>query len=77
MITGLDFVEWQLLVASGFKLPKKQDEIKKKGHALEVRIYSEDPFNGFLPGNGTLNYFKEPLASGTDVRIETGVREHD
>ena len=60
MITGLDFVEWQFLVASGFPLPKKQQEITKKGNAIEVRIYSEDPFNNFLPGNGTLNYFREP-----------------
>jgi len=58
MITGLDFVEWQLLVASGFPLPKKQSEIEKKGNAIEVRIYAEDPFNNFLPGNGTLKYFK-------------------
>jgi 3-methylcrotonyl-CoA carboxylase alpha subunit len=58
MITGYDFVEWQLLVASGFPLPKTQDQINKKGNAIEVRIYSEDPFNNFLPGNGTLKYFK-------------------
>ncbi|CAM6005213.1 unnamed protein product [Sphagnum balticum] len=76
MITGLDFVEWQLLVASGFPLPKNQSEIKKKGNAIEVRIYAEDPFNNFLPGNGTLKYFKEPLES-EGVRIETGVRERD
>ena len=76
MITGYDFVEWQLLVASGFPLPKKQNQINKKGNAIEVRIYSEDPFNNFLPGNGKLEYFKEPLKS-EGVRIETGVREHD
>jgi 3-methylcrotonyl-CoA carboxylase alpha subunit len=54
-------VEWQFLVASGFPLPKKQEEIIKKGHAIEVRVYSENPYNNFLPGNGTLNYFKEPV----------------
>lgn len=73
MITGFDFVEWQLLVASGFPLPKKQHEINKKGNAIEVRIYAEDPFNNFLPGSGTLKYFKEP-AENPGVRIETGVR---
>ena len=76
MITGHDFVEWQLLVASGFPLPKKQSEIQKKGSAIEVRIYAEDPFNNFLPGSGTLHYFREPLEN-KGVRIETGVREHD
>jgi 3-methylcrotonyl-CoA carboxylase alpha subunit len=54
-------VEWQFLVASGFPLPKKQEEIIKKGHAIEVRVYSENPYNNFLPGNGTLYYFKEPV----------------
>ena len=76
MITGYDFVEWQLMVASGFCLPKTQKEINKKGNAIEVRIYSEDPFNNFLPGNGKLEYFKEPK-EGRGVRIETGVREKD
>lgn len=68
MITGLDFVEWQFLVASGFPLPKKQHEIQKKGNAIEVRIYSEDPFNNFLPNHGTLKYFKQP-AEQNGVRI--------
>jgi 3-methylcrotonyl-CoA carboxylase alpha subunit len=76
MITGFDFVEWQLLVASGFPLPKGQDEIGKKGKAIEVRIYAEDPFNGFLPGNGKLKYLREPLENA-GVRIETGVRDKD
>lgn len=76
MITGYDFVEWQLLVASGFPLPKKQSEINKKGNAIEVRIYAEDPFNGFLPGNGKLKYLREPAEHG-GVRIQTGVRDKD
>jgi len=76
MITGYDFVEWQLLVASGFPLPKKQSEINKKGNAIEVRIYAEDPFNGFLPGNGKLKYLREPVEN-QGVRIETGVRDKD
>ncbi len=76
MITGYDFVEWQFLVASGFPLPKTQKEINKKGNAIEVRIYAEDPFNNFLPGNGTLKYLREPLEND-GVRIETGVRDKD
>lgn len=69
MITQEDLVEWQFLVASGFPLPKKQEQIKKKGHAIEVRVYSENPFNGFLPGNGTLKYFKDPTEITNRVRI--------
>ena len=76
MITGVDLVEWQLRVASGQLLPKKQEELQINGHSFEARIYSENPFNNFLPGTGTLNYFKEPQSS-SDVRIETGVREKD
>lgn len=76
MITGYDFVEWQFLVASGFPLPKTQKEINKKGNAIQVRIYAEDPFNNFLPGNGKLKYLREPLQNN-GVRIETGVRDKD
>jgi 3-methylcrotonyl-CoA carboxylase alpha subunit len=65
MITREDLVEWQFLVASGFPLPKQQKDIIKKGHAIEVRVYSEDPFNNFLPGSGKLNYFQEPVAKGS------------
>lgn len=76
MITGEDLVEWQLRVASKMPLPKKQEEIKRKGHAMEVRVYSENPYNNFLPGNGKLKYFREPVED-KEVRIETGVREKD
>lgn len=68
MITGLDFVEWQLMVASGMPLPKTQEQIFKKGNAIEVRIYAEDPFNNFLPGSGKLKYLREPVAN-EGVRI--------
>jgi 3-methylcrotonyl-CoA carboxylase alpha subunit len=64
MITGQDLVEWQLLVASGFQLPKKQEELKINGHSIECRIYSENPYNDFYPGNGTLLYLREPEAKG-------------
>jgi 3-methylcrotonyl-CoA carboxylase alpha subunit len=83
MITREDFVEWQLLIASGGRLPKLQNEIKKHGHAMEARIYSEDPDNGFLPGTGKVFYLHEPnhrySLSNPDhnVRIETAIREGD
>lgn len=64
MITGVDLVEWQLRVASGQALPLKQENIKVNGHAIEARIYSEDPFVNFLPSTGTLKFLKEPKAEG-------------
>jgi len=72
-ITGQDLVEWQLRVASGEKLPKKQDELSITGHAIEARLYAEDPANGFLPSTGRLEHFD----LGDDGRIETGVEEGD
>jgi 3-methylcrotonyl-CoA carboxylase alpha subunit len=56
-ITGVDLVEWQLRVASGEALPKRQDELSINGHAIEARLYAEDPRNGFLPSVGTLDEF--------------------
>jgi len=72
-ITGQDLVEWQLRVASGEKLPKKQDELKITGHAIEARLYAEDPAKGFLPSVGRLEHFE----LGEGGRIETGVEEGD
>jgi 3-methylcrotonyl-CoA carboxylase alpha subunit len=72
-ITGQDLVEWQLRVASGEKLPKKQDELTISGHAIEARLYAEDPAKGFLPSVGKLEHFD----LGDDGRIETGVEEGD
>ncbi|HEU4809118.1 MAG TPA: biotin carboxylase N-terminal domain-containing protein, partial [Sphingomicrobium sp.] len=72
-ITGEDLVEWQLRVASGEKLPKKQDELSITGHAIEARLYAEDPAKGFLPSVGKLDHFD----LGDDGRIETGVEEGD
>ncbi len=74
-ITGLDLVEWQIRVASGDPLPMDQSEIPLDGHAVEARLYAEDPQHGFLPSTGTLHALE--LAGGEGVRIDTGVREGD
>lgn len=79
-ISGVDLVEWQLLVAAGKPLPKKQDELNINGHAIEARICAENPDNGFLPATGTLFTYQKPEHSTfniTDVRIDDGVREGD
>jgi len=83
MITNQDLVEWQLLIASGHKLPKSQEEIKRHGHAIELRVYSEDPNNNFLPGSGKVHYLHEPTHRYSkrnpdhDVRLETAIRLGD
>lgn len=74
MITGTDLVEWQLRVAAGEPLPVSQDEIKRRGHAVECRIYAEEPGAGFLPRAGTLDRLTQPIPEAY-VRVETGVRE--
>ncbi len=76
MITGLDLVEWQLRVASGEPLPLKQSELRLQGHALEARIYAEDPAREFLPSIGRLAHLKTPPISA-HVRVDTGVRQGD
>jgi len=88
MITGTDLVEWQLRVAFGEPLPKKQSELGIHGHAIEARIYAENPEKGFLPSIGTLRHMDTPYAvnfelggvAGVEpaaVRIDSGVREGD
>ncbi|HAE03097.1 MAG TPA: 3-methylcrotonyl-CoA carboxylase, partial [Rhodospirillaceae bacterium] len=69
-------VEWQLRVASGERLPMDQAEIFAFGHAVEVRLYAEDPDGGFLPSIGTLTHLRFPEESD-GVRIDTGVRQGD
>jgi len=76
MITGLDLVEWQLRVAAGQALPLRQNEIHQHGHAIEARIYAEDPEHGFLPSAGTLQRLQFP-PSNQQLRVDTGVIEGD
>ena len=79
-ITGLDLVEWQLLVASGEKLPLAQHELRIHGHAIEARICAESPDNNFLPATGTLHVYDKPACTSFErgtVRIDDGVREGD
>lgn len=79
-ITGEDLVEWQLRVAAGQPLPKRQDELQIIGHAIEARICAENPDNGFLPATGTLHVYRKPACSSfaiSDVRVDDGVREGD
>ncbi len=75
MVTGFDLVEWQLRVASGEALPVSQDAIAQTGHAVEARLYAEDPQRDFLPAGGRLAYLRWPAGEG--VRIDTGVRSGD
>jgi 3-methylcrotonyl-CoA carboxylase alpha subunit len=67
MITGLDLVDWQLRVASGEHLPLQQERLAIKGHAIEARIYAENPEKGFLPSIGTLRHVCTPVAVEFDV----------
>ena len=76
MITGLDLVEWQLLIAYGEALPLQQGQLRINGHAFEARVYAEDPDNDFLPATGTIEFLQTP-ATNQHIRIDTGVRQGD
>jgi 3-methylcrotonyl-CoA carboxylase alpha subunit len=76
MVTGLDLVEWQLRVAAGEPLPLRQEQVQLDGHAIEARVYAEDPEKGFLPSTGRLLHLALPETS-YHVRIDAGVEEGD
>jgi acetyl/propionyl-CoA carboxylase alpha subunit len=72
-VTGLDLVAWQILVALGRPLPVRQSEIERSGHAIEVRLYAEDPARDSLPSTGTITSFGEWIVDDDHVRIDSGV----
>ncbi|RMZ91226.1 hypothetical protein DV736_g1528, partial [Chaetothyriales sp. CBS 134916] len=80
MVTGLDLVAWQILVAEGKPVPMSQEQveeqIKKRGHAIEARIYAENPDKGFIPDSGLLQHVKLPKESA-DVRVDSGFVQGD
>jgi 3-methylcrotonyl-CoA carboxylase alpha subunit len=76
LITGVDLVEWQLRVAFGEKLPLKQDEIKLNGHAIEARVYAENPHKNFMPSVGRITTWQTP-AESNGLRIDAGYRAGD
>jgi len=86
LVTGLDLVEWQLLVGSGSPLPLFQDQLNMSGHAIETRIYAENPEKGFMPSTGTVKTLRTPAAVEFEAgrppgqiltRIDAGIREGD
>ncbi|MXP64737.1 acetyl-CoA carboxylase biotin carboxylase subunit [Roseomonas sp. M0104] len=75
-ITGQDLVEWQLRVAAGQPLPLTQQALRIAGHAVEVRLYAEDPARDFAPSTGRVEHLRFPAAAG-GIRVDTGIREGD
>lgn len=70
LVTGLDLVRWQIRIAAGEKFPFQQEDIHQHGHAIECRVYAEDPANGFLPSTGKLLQFIQPYGPG--IRVDSG-----
>ena len=75
LVTGLDLVHWQIRTAAGERFPFTQSQLTQRGHAIECRVYAEDPANGFLPSTGKLLQFIEPRGPG--IRVDSGFRAGD
>jgi geranyl-CoA carboxylase alpha subunit len=75
MVTGFDLVEWQLMIAAGLPLPVTQGEVRLTGHAIEARLYVEDPYAGFAPQTGTVRCWRPEQALFDGVRIDHGIEE--
>src|SRR5260221_6594210 len=75
LVTGLDLVKAQLRIAAGERLWFSQDEVRQRGHAIEARVYAEDPANQFFPSVGTITLAHEPVRPG--VRVDAGVTTGD
>lgn len=75
MVSGFDLVEWQIRVAEGQPLPVKQEDITLSGHAIEARLYAEDPYAGFAPQTGPVQWWRPEQALYDGVRIDDGIRE--
>lgn len=75
MVTGIDVVQQQLRIARGEQLPFTQDDLTQRGHAIECRLYAEDPAHGFLPATGRIAVLREPIGPG--YRIDSGIALHD
>jgi 3-methylcrotonyl-CoA carboxylase alpha subunit len=75
LVTGIDLVHWQIRVAAGERFPFAQSHFAQRGHAIECRVYAEDPANGFLPGTGRLLQYIEPRGPG--IRVDSGFSAGD
>lgn len=75
LTTGIDLVQWQIRVAAGERFPYSQEQLSQRGHAIECRVYAEDPANGFLPSTGKLLQYIEPRGPG--IRVDSGFRAGD
>jgi geranyl-CoA carboxylase alpha subunit len=75
MVTGLDLVEWQLRIAAGEPLPLTQEQVAMQGHAIEVRLYTEDPYGGFAPQTGLVGHWRPETALQPGIRIDHGLAE--
>ncbi len=75
LVTGLDLAQWQIRIAAGEPFPHRQEDLQQQGHALECRVYAEDPANGFLPSTGDLLLARFPQGPG--IRVDAGVESGD